>query len=510
MADISQITLPSGTTYNIKDATARELIGDLSSYTKFLGVTTTALTDGATTNPITIDNKSVTAASGNIVTYGSAEFIFNGTSWQSFGDLSGLGSLAYKNSASGSYTPAGTVSQPTFTGTSKYLSGKIAGGTQLGTVSITPAGTVSQPTFTGTQGNVSVSGTIANSVSLSAGTSSGTGKADVTPAGTVSQPTFTGTEGNVSVSGTIANSVTLSAGTTSGTGKADVTPAGTVSQPTFTGEEMTSTGSATFPSVTTDIWVNEETSQYYPGNYTPKGTVSKPNVTVTPSTTTVNSITAVGTLPSCTLPSLTCSVANENLTLGWSAGSFSAGTLPTKGSNTTVMTGASAALAADPVFTGAEVLITGATRAATADVTVTGTPEGTVSKPTFTGTAKYVTATVGTASKTMTGKFTPAGTVSQPTFTGTAKYVTATVGTASKTMTGTFTPAGTVSQPTFTGTAGSANVVADGNATTSDNQDITVTMATSNSTSTGAVDIKPAGTVSKPTFTGTAKTVTVS
>ena len=67
-------------------------------------------------------------------------------------------------------------------------------------------------------------------------------------------------------------------------------------------------------------------------SYTPAG-----SVTVTPSvtapTTTVNSITAVGTLPSCTMP--TYSVDDEILTI--TAGSFSAGTLPTKGADTTVV-----------------------------------------------------------------------------------------------------------------------------------------------------------------------------
>ena len=75
MADISKITLPSGTTYNIKDEHARELIDEMSGYTDFLGVTTTALSDGATTNPIKINNVDVTAKKGNIATYGSAEFL---------------------------------------------------------------------------------------------------------------------------------------------------------------------------------------------------------------------------------------------------------------------------------------------------------------------------------------------------------------------------------------------------------------------------------------------------
>lgn len=97
MADISKITLPSGNTYNIKDAGARELIAQLQGGQYFLGLTTTALTDGATTKPIVIDSENVNQEKGNIVVYGNAEFIWDGTKWIEFGDLSNLGSLATKN-----------------------------------------------------------------------------------------------------------------------------------------------------------------------------------------------------------------------------------------------------------------------------------------------------------------------------------------------------------------------------------------------------------------------------
>ena len=110
MADISKITLPSGTTYDIKDAVAREAV---SSFTKWLGVTTTELTDGASTNPITIDGDSVTAENGNIASYGNKEFIFNGSTWQEFGDLGALGNMAYADTATGSVTPSGSVSLST-------------------------------------------------------------------------------------------------------------------------------------------------------------------------------------------------------------------------------------------------------------------------------------------------------------------------------------------------------------------------------------------------------------
>lgn len=108
MPDISELKLPSGTVYQIKDTQARSAKG-------WIGITTTALTDGASTNPIIINGQSVTAVAGNITSYDEQEYIFNGTVWQEFGDLSDLGTLAYKDSASGSYTPQGSVAAPDIT-----------------------------------------------------------------------------------------------------------------------------------------------------------------------------------------------------------------------------------------------------------------------------------------------------------------------------------------------------------------------------------------------------------
>ena len=55
---------------------------------KYIGVTTTALTDGATTNPITIDGDTVTATNGDVALYGGDAFVFNGTIWQSSSAIS--------------------------------------------------------------------------------------------------------------------------------------------------------------------------------------------------------------------------------------------------------------------------------------------------------------------------------------------------------------------------------------------------------------------------------------
>ena len=112
MADISKITLPSGTTYNIKDATARSNISALSGALTFLGTTTTALTDGATTSPITIGDSSVTPKAGNVVIYGNSEFVWSAaeSKWREFGSTGSLKALAFKDNASASYTPRGSVS----------------------------------------------------------------------------------------------------------------------------------------------------------------------------------------------------------------------------------------------------------------------------------------------------------------------------------------------------------------------------------------------------------------
>ena len=355
MADISTITLPNGTVYNLKDAQARSDIADIQSAiaggVTFMGETSTALTDGATTTSIVINSKTVTAIKGYLVVHNSKEFVFDGEKWIEMGDLSLIGDLGWKDSASASYKPAGTVSKPTFTGTETTSTGNF-----------TPSGTVT--------------------------ISKGTGTANYTPSGTVSQPTFTGTA-------------------TTSTGK--FTPAGSVALTTSNKTAAVSkaaSGDAT---------------------YTPEGTVAAPTISVKTAgaTTTVNSITAVGTLPT-----LTTTVANENLTIA-----FDQGTLPTKGANTTVKTGDAAYQASAPAFTGTGArLVTGNIAVPTSasftgtegNISVSGTPAGTVSQPTFTGTGAELKGSFSGTAGTVSVKGTPTGTVSQPTFSGTQATITVT------------------------------------------------------------------------------------
>lgn len=107
MADLSKLTY-NGVTYNIKDEVARET---LAGAIKILGATTTALVDEATTNPITVNGESVTAVGNDAVFYDSKEFVFDGTYWHEFGDMTGLGDLAQHDLDAIEFTT--TVSQAT-------------------------------------------------------------------------------------------------------------------------------------------------------------------------------------------------------------------------------------------------------------------------------------------------------------------------------------------------------------------------------------------------------------
>ena len=298
MADISQIKLPSGTLYNIKDAVARASLGGAII---IKGTTTTALTDEATTNPITINGESYTAVANDAVFYSKKEFVFDGTKWHEFGDMSGLGDLATKDSASGTYTPAGTVSQPTFTGSSMTAtgnftpSGSIAVNASTGTgtaytpegsiavnaasgsgTSYTPEGSVAAPTISvATAGSTttvhnptkqtvaktvvaaapgatapsnsityySVENEVLSLYQLGYTTGDSISTSDVTvktgdAAYSASAPAFTGTEKKLAFSGTQKK---LAFTGTQGSVSVSGTPEGTVSQPSFTGTEATIT-----------------------------------------------------------------------------------------------------------------------------------------------------------------------------------------------------------------------------------------------------------------------------
>lgn len=336
MADISRITLPSGTTYDIKDAVARQMISG--------GVSFIISTNASTTPQGITWNDSGTVVTGTLVASGDtagkfylvpettqgdhdiyAEYVTvenGGTySWEKVGttdvDLSNLGDLAYKDSASGNYTPAGTVSQPTFTGTAMTSTG-----------TFTPDGTVSKPTFTGSAGSVAVTGTPAGTITV------GTGSANYTPGGTVSAPTVTVTP--ESSSGYVANSTTGGGTVTAGTA-----------------------ASATMPVLTTSVADETLTLSWTAGSFT----ANKPTAVTLPSFTSKNIVTGIASA-SASQPSFTGTGVDLE---------FNGTTMSSSGSFTPAGT------VSQPTFTGSS-----------GSVSVSGTPEGTVSQPTFTGTQKAV------------------------------------------------------------------------------------------------------------------------
>lgn len=335
MADISQITLLNGTTYNLKDTQARADIAAIqaaiSGGVTFMGETTTELTDGSTASSIVINGSTITAVKGYLVVHSGKEFVFDGTKWIEMGDLSLIGDLGWKDSATGTYTPAGTVTQPTFTGDETTFTGKF-----------TPDGSVSLN---------SSSGASAGAVSY------------ISEIGTKS---FSGTEATI---------------------KPKVTAAGTV-------EITKGTGTA---------------------NYTPEGSVAAPEISVKTAgaTTTVNSITGVGTLPT-----LTTTVADEVLTIG-----FDQGTLPTKGTDTTVKTGDAAYEASAPAFTGTGAELKATFTGTEVEGTASYTPAGNI---TVNATTSYLNGSFTGSESDVSVKGTPSGTVTKPTFTGTQATITVT------------------------------------------------------------------------------------
>ena len=76
MDKLSMITLLLARAYTDKKTS------EVPSVIQYKGVTTTALSDGATTNPITINGSSYTAVNGDTVFYNGVAYTYDGTVWQ--------------------------------------------------------------------------------------------------------------------------------------------------------------------------------------------------------------------------------------------------------------------------------------------------------------------------------------------------------------------------------------------------------------------------------------------
>ena len=185
---IKEVTLPSGNVYEIVDEAARgeintqatnitsissnvnslssnvasissnvsslsSTVNNMSKYTAFLGVVShsaawTKIEDGSTSGTILVGSTTTTVTTGNIVIYkpssstsAAQEYIWNGSTWNFFGDISAedLGDLAYKSSAS--------------SGSTKYVDGITVSDSTDNisvTVSYQPAGTIALTDSTAT------------------------------------------------------------------------------------------------------------------------------------------------------------------------------------------------------------------------------------------------------------------------------------------------------------------------------------------------------------------------
>lgn len=83
----------------------------VSSVLKFVGTTTSNISDGSTTNPIVINGSSYTAVTGNVVLKGNKEFLWNGSSWEEMGDEASWALKTVTITGTGYLTGGGTLEQ---------------------------------------------------------------------------------------------------------------------------------------------------------------------------------------------------------------------------------------------------------------------------------------------------------------------------------------------------------------------------------------------------------------
>lgn len=126
---------------------------------KLIGFTTTALTDGATTSTLVADtskwlSKTTGFTPGDVVFYEFEEFIWNGASWTRFGPGGSLRALAFKDSASGTVTIPATG----HTHSTPSLSHSVTQGNVSASGNYTPEGTVSVTDKTNIESSTESSG----------------------------------------------------------------------------------------------------------------------------------------------------------------------------------------------------------------------------------------------------------------------------------------------------------------------------------------------------------------
>ena len=251
-----RVKLLDGSYAEVKDAVARAAIGGA---THFIGVTTTALTDGATISQVSIGGETVTLNNGDLVLYGSKEFIYAAADGKvhELGDTTGLKALAYKDSAEATYTPAGSVSKPDVdvNVTPKTIKeidneGSVTAGTaNVPTAVAVTAGTAGTPTDVQVTNGSAAAATLPtwsatlNGETLEFAFNQGSFTPNV-PTAVAVTPGTAGTPTDVQVTpGTAAVPTAVVLPTTKNTNVADSVTAALHEAPAFTGTEATITAS---------------------------------------------------------------------------------------------------------------------------------------------------------------------------------------------------------------------------------------------------------------------------
>ncbi len=266
-------------TYNI---TAESL--GLSQAMKFIGITTSNITDDSTTNPVIISSKSVTATAGNVVLFGDDEFVWTGSKWEELGGIHGTESAGSHNHTTSTTIPANTYVNAVTPSTTKLaLDAKTASAVTEVTGSTQKLVTTSIKGVSGTTTASAVSETSTTNIAKLSGTTV-----------TVAKKADTATPvGNAKINGTITygNADMADADSTFMTGAT-----ATASKPTVT-VQLTSTivdngttkeRSAYYAEVKDDA----ETLVFMPVSFNATATATAPTVSIDATTDTIRGVVA--------------------------------------------------------------------------------------------------------------------------------------------------------------------------------------------------------------------------
>lgn len=393
MAEISKVQIGS-TTYDIKDATARTDIADLktsmSGAMHYIGVAKNAISTTTAVTTVVIDDgtttgKTVTLKPGDVVIYDTKEYVWSDSDnkFHEFGSTGSLKALAFKDTASASYTPAGSVSS-SFTGTQETISHNI---TNMGTVSTsatyTPAGTVEAGSSTGTFVK-SYPGTSSKMVKTSVVSGVSHKMASIKSITTHDTPTLN----------TNKLVTTLIKGVSGTTNVPNVTSVGTMFKAEYVAaSETLKLTEGTAPSLGTAITVataNSSATTVATGSVSGSGSGSAVGVSLTAGNATPVVAGFIGEDGSTELENLVYNV-------GGSFTEVATGALAADGAGDSVLTGlgtpskGNAVTSLNPTFTGTQATITGSGNVANLTIAdTTFTPKGSITS-TFTGTKKTIT-----------------------------------------------------------------------------------------------------------------------